>query len=161
MLSHKVESPVEFISVCCTETFFFPQQVSDLAPPTFFIKSPQGSHTCTHDNMTARHLQRDDATKSRPPAERQRQRLSFWPFCSRCLMCKHVDAASGPPAPADERVGDSEGLCIIQGMRGSCCCWNAPQGQRNNKLEWSWVCAHTHTLEHLSSLLGDYFQIKQ
>lgn len=66
---------------------FFPQQVSDLALPTFFVKSPQGSHTCAHhDNMTPP----TPATQRRKQKSTlwwtQRQRLSFLPFCSWCLM---------------------------------------------------------------------------
>lgn len=73
--------------------------------------------------------------------------VNVWAFghFAAVVWCANTSTQPAAPAPADERVGDSEGLCIIQGMRGSCCCWNAPQGQRNNKLEWSWVCAQTHT----------------
>lgn len=35
--------------------------------------------------------------------------------------------------------------CAYKAWEGAVCCWNAPQGQRNKKLEWSWVCAQTHT----------------
>lgn len=35
--------------------------------------------------------------------------------------------------------------CAYKAWEGAVCCWNAPQRQGNKKLEWSWVCAQTHT----------------